>query len=80
MARSDEAFFRSQSATARELMQGVTSERQDSPEARIRYLELALTDYASRGLTEKHPDMIASKKEMEMLQARVDEEYGMEVV
>ena len=71
-ARSDESFFRSQSATARELMRGSENERNDSPEARIRLLELSLTDYASRGLTEKHPDMISTKKELDMLRAQVE--------
>ncbi len=72
-ARSDEAFFRSQSATARELM-GRRDEARDSPEARMRFLQLALTDFASRGLTEKHPDVISSRKELAMLQAAVEEQ------
>ena len=71
-ARSDEAFFRSQSATARELM-GRGGETRDSPEARMRFLVLALTDFASRGLTEKHPDVISSRKELAMLQAQLEQ-------
>ncbi|MBW2360321.1 MAG: hypothetical protein JRG84_05410, partial [Deltaproteobacteria bacterium] len=72
-ARSDEAFFRSQSATARDLMSRSSDGRDASPETRMRMLELALTDYASRGLTEKHPDVISSRKELAMLQAQQDE-------
>jgi len=73
-ARSDAAFFRSQSVTARELMRDSGVDRNDSPQARIRLLELARTDYASRGLTEKHPDMIASTKELALLRAQVESE------
>ena len=70
-ARSDEAFFRSQSATARDLVRG--SESRDSPEGRMRQLELALTDYASRGLTDKHPDVISTRKELQMLRSQQEE-------
>ncbi len=70
-ARSDEAFFRSQSATARELVRG--SDGRDSPEGRVRQLELALTDFTSRGLTDKHPDVISARKELELLKAQMDE-------
>lgn len=72
-ARSDEAFFRSQSATARELFRG-SAEANDSPEARMRALELALTDYESRGLTSKHPDVVAARKELELLRAQQAEQ------
>ena len=73
-ARSDEAFFRSQSATARELMRSAGGDRHDSPHARIRLLELQLTDHTSRGLTHKHPDMISVKKELALLQEQVEGE------
>jgi uncharacterized protein involved in exopolysaccharide biosynthesis len=71
--RSDEAFFRSQSATARELV-GRSGESRDSPEARMRFLELALTDYTSRGLTEKHPDVISTRKELALLREKQAEQ------
>ncbi len=67
-ARSDEAFFRSQSATARDLVRG--NESRDSPEGRMRQLELALADFSSRGLTDKHPDVISTRKEIELLKTQ----------
>lgn len=70
-ARSDEAFYRSQAATARDLVRG--NESRDSPEGRMRQLELALTDYRSRGLTDKHPDVLSTEKELEMLRAQQEE-------
>ena len=33
----------------------------------MRQLELALTDYRSRGLTDKHPDVLSAEKELELL-------------
>jgi len=75
-ARSDEAFFRSQSATARELMGGVHND--DSPQSRIAVLELVLADYESRGFTEKHPDVIKARSELQVLQTQVAEKRANE--
>lgn len=69
-ARSDEAFFRSQSATARE-MTGAGMERADTPEARVRMLELAMADFAARGFTDKHPDVVKTEAELEALKAQI---------
>jgi polysaccharide chain length determinant protein (PEP-CTERM system associated) len=70
LARSDETFFRSQSNTARELSVGVDDA---NPERRIQLLELALKDFNARGYTEKHPDVIKSKLELEQVRALVEE-------
>src|SRR5262245_62182857 len=55
IARSDETFFRSQSANVRELS---ASGDDANPERRVQMLELGLRDYAARGYTDKHPDVI----------------------
>jgi len=70
LARSDETFFRSQSTTARELSVGVDDA---NPERRVQLLELALKDYGSRGYTEKHPDVVKTKLELEGIRALVAE-------
>ncbi len=74
-AASDEAFFRSQSATARELMDGSSgSNASNSPQSRARSLELLLGEYEARGFTEKHPDMVRVKTELAALRAQLDDE------
>jgi uncharacterized protein involved in exopolysaccharide biosynthesis len=70
-ARSDEAFYRSQSATARELM-GSSSTEANTPAYRAQILELALSDYQARGFTEKHPDVIRTKTELAVLRAQLE--------
>jgi polysaccharide chain length determinant protein (PEP-CTERM system associated) len=67
-ARSDESFFRAQSATARELLSG---ERDDSPEARKRSLELMLADFQARGFTDKHPDVVRARAELVALEEKI---------
>jgi polysaccharide chain length determinant protein (PEP-CTERM system associated) len=72
-ASSDEAFHRSQSATARELMGLATPGVESvSPENRIRVIELALTDFEARGFTEKHPDVVKAKSELATLKEQVE--------
>jgi len=71
-ARSDEAFFRSQSATAREMSGGLGMERPDSPQSRMRMLELAMADYEARGFTDKHPDVVKTEAELEALKAQIE--------
>jgi polysaccharide chain length determinant protein (PEP-CTERM system associated) len=66
MASSDETFFRSQSSTARGLSAGGD---EANPERRMQLLELALKDYEARGFTEKHPDVIKTKLEVEAIRA-----------
>ena len=77
-ARSDEAFFRTQSASAREMAFPLGSERVDSPQTRVLMLELAMADYAARGFTPKHPDVVKTASELEALKAQIaaDEESG----
>jgi len=70
LASSDETFFRSQSATARELAVGNDDA---NPERRMQLLELALEDYESRGYTEKHPDVVKTKLELDGLRAFLEQ-------
>ena len=58
-ARSDEAFFSSQAATAAAM---ATNSDESSPGRRLQLLELALAEFESRGFTEKHPDIIRTKR------------------
>jgi uncharacterized protein involved in exopolysaccharide biosynthesis len=68
-ARSDEAFFRSQAATAASMGGGNAS----SPLIRLQMLETALTEYQSRGFTEKHPDIIRTRTEIEATRQRMED-------
>jgi polysaccharide chain length determinant protein (PEP-CTERM system associated) len=70
-ARSDEAFFQSQTATAREMMRG--SDRSTSPVERMRALEIALAEFDARGYTDKHPDVMEAKAQLELLRVQVEE-------
>jgi polysaccharide chain length determinant protein (PEP-CTERM system associated) len=72
-ARSDEAFYRSQSVTARELM-GTTAAEVNTPAYRAQILELVLSDYQARGFTDKHPDVIRTKTELAVLRAQLEVE------
>ncbi len=71
-ARSDEAFYRSQSATARELMGSGSQAQANTPAYRAQTLELALADFKARGFTDKHPDVIKAKIELQALRARLE--------
>ncbi|MBW2288404.1 MAG: hypothetical protein JRG90_11345 [Deltaproteobacteria bacterium] len=66
-ARSDEAFFRSQAATA----STISPTDSLSPTSRLKLVELMLGEYESKGFTEKHPDMIRTRAEMLVLRERV---------
>jgi len=68
-ARSDEAFFRAQAATA-----STMSSPNDilSPVSRLKGLEIALGEYKSKGFTEKHPDIIRTRAEIAVLRIRVE--------
>ncbi|MDJ0849685.1 MAG: hypothetical protein QNK04_15040 [Myxococcota bacterium] len=71
-ARSDEAFFRSQSATARELTDGGgPSGLSNTPQSRARSLELLLGEYDARGFTDKHPDVVRTKAELALLKSQL---------
>jgi polysaccharide biosynthesis transport protein len=67
-SESDAAFYHSQSANAATM---ATSNDETSPARRLQFLELALSQYESRGYTEKHPDMISAKLEIEALKQRI---------
>jgi polysaccharide chain length determinant protein (PEP-CTERM system associated) len=67
-AESDAAFYRSQSTNAASM---ATTNDEASPARRIQMLELALSNYRSRGFTEKHPDMISAKSEIETLKQKI---------
>jgi polysaccharide chain length determinant protein (PEP-CTERM system associated) len=67
-AESDAAFYSSQSANAATMG---TGDDDTSPARRLQYLELALSQYESRGYTEKHPDMISAKLEIEALKQKI---------
>jgi polysaccharide chain length determinant protein (PEP-CTERM system associated) len=72
-ARSDEAFYHSQIATARELL-GVGFQTQaNTPEYRARLLELALSEDEARGFTDKHPDVMKKKAELRELRAQLEQ-------
>ncbi len=74
-ARSDEAFFHSQSATARELLGGDTLDRRyghETPVDRKQSLNLLLTDMRSRGYTEKHPDIVKTQAELATLEDQIE--------
>ena len=73
IAESDEAFYRQQALSG--AGDGVAGYgRADSPADRLQRLELALGEYRSRGLTDKHPDVIAAQEEIEIVRAGIDEE------
>jgi len=69
-ATSDEAFFRAQAATAATMAPG--SDESD-PARRLRVLEAMLTEYESRGYTEKHPDVIRAEAEIAATRKRIEE-------
>ena len=73
-ARSDEAFFSSQAATAAAM---ATNNDETSPGRRLQLLELALAEFESRGFTQKHPDIIRTKAEIAALEERI-ENFGEE--
>jgi uncharacterized protein involved in exopolysaccharide biosynthesis len=70
-AESDAAFYRTQSTNAASM----SAPNDDaSPGRRLQILELALSQYKSRGYTEKHPDVISAKAEIETLKQRLVDE------
>jgi len=68
-AESDEAFYRSQSTNAASM----SAPNDDaSPGRRLQLLELALSQYQARGFTEKHPDVISARLEIETLKQKLE--------
>jgi polysaccharide chain length determinant protein (PEP-CTERM system associated) len=70
LAESDEAFFRQQAITgASDGPRAFTAA--DSPAERRQRLQLQLGEYVSRGLTDKHPDVVAAKEELVLVEERL---------
>jgi uncharacterized protein involved in exopolysaccharide biosynthesis len=67
LARNDQAFWKNQVLTAT-----TTASRDDaSPTRKLQLLELSLAEMRSKGMTDKHPDVIAAKQEMETLRESI---------
>jgi len=64
-ATSDEAFFRSQINNAPMAAGEMT------PENRLKTLDLQLAEYKAKGFTDKHPDVVKTKLEMEALKQAI---------
>jgi polysaccharide chain length determinant protein (PEP-CTERM system associated) len=65
-AESDVAFYRQQEIAATTFLD---PRDQASPEQKLETLELRISEYKARGFTDKHPDVIAAKQEIEELRA-----------
>jgi polysaccharide chain length determinant protein (PEP-CTERM system associated) len=68
-AESDVTFYRQQEINATSFLD---PRDQASPEQRLEALELRIAEYKARGFTDKHPDVIASRQEMEEIRASLD--------
>jgi polysaccharide chain length determinant protein (PEP-CTERM system associated) len=66
IAESDEAFYRQQVLVGGADFLKYRGE--DTPERRLEVLRIALNEAQSRGLTEKHPDVIRLRQEIEQLE------------
>jgi polysaccharide chain length determinant protein (PEP-CTERM system associated) len=64
-AISDEAFFRSQINNA------PMSAGEMTPENRLKSLDLLIAEYRAKGFTDKHPDVVKTKLEMEALKQSI---------
>jgi polysaccharide chain length determinant protein (PEP-CTERM system associated) len=72
-ARSDQGFYESQVATA-QFMGSPNDEA--SPGRRLELLKLQLAEYKSRGFTDKHPDIIATRAEIAAVETSLDMAAG----
>ena len=70
-AESDVTFYRQQEITATSFLD---PRDQASPEQRLQALELRIGEYKARGFTDKHPDVIASRQEVEEIRAALERE------
>jgi polysaccharide chain length determinant protein (PEP-CTERM system associated) len=72
-AQSDEAFYKQQATVARE--SGINNGPQNtaviSPNQRLQQLENEISEMRGRGLTDRHPDMIATLAEIEQVRSRI---------
>lgn len=69
-ATSDEGFYRSQLAAASSM---AAPNGQVSPGTRLEALKLQLGEYESKGYTDKHPDVIKTRAEIEQLEKTIKE-------
>ncbi|MGH0034418.1 MAG: GumC family protein [Myxococcota bacterium] len=73
-ARSEEAFWKNQVLTATS-----TAARDDaSPSRKLQVLDLVLAEMRSKGMTDKHPDVIATRQEMAELREAIEAAGGEE--
>src|SRR5690606_7853349 len=72
-AEGDAAVYRQQAMLVRssEGRRGDVVGKAVSPALRLQELEISLGQLRARGLTERHPDVVAAKAEMEQLRSRV---------
>jgi polysaccharide chain length determinant protein (PEP-CTERM system associated) len=73
-ARSDQAFYNQQAIVARETGVGAVAGQNNnvlSPSQRLQLLENELGELLGRGFTDRHPDVVAKKAEMEQVRARI---------
>jgi protein tyrosine kinase modulator len=74
-AQSDEAFYKQQATVARE--SGISTGPQNSavvsPNQRLQQLENAMSEMRGRGLTDRHPDIVATLAEIEQVRSRIDQ-------
>ncbi len=73
-AESDAAFYKQQALTAGAATPTVTDEA--NPARRLQVLQLQLGEYRARGLTDKHPDVVATLQEIESLKDKVAASNG----
>jgi len=73
MAESDEGFYRQQASVARSTAdtRGDVIGKAVSPALRLQELEIELGGLRAKGLTDKHPDVVAAEAEMAELRAKV---------
>jgi polysaccharide chain length determinant protein (PEP-CTERM system associated) len=78
-AESDEGFYRQQAAVARMAEgtnRGDVMGRAVTPGLRLQELEILLGELRARGLTERHPDVVAARAEIDQLRQRLADDEG----
>jgi polysaccharide chain length determinant protein (PEP-CTERM system associated) len=73
-AQGDEAFYRQQAVVVRstEGNRGDVVGKAISPALRLQELEIVLGELRAKGYTDRHPDVVMARAEMDQLRARVD--------
>ncbi|MBW2417360.1 MAG: hypothetical protein JRH19_02380, partial [Deltaproteobacteria bacterium] len=67
VSRSDESFWQHQVSAAAEM-----STEEGSPQKRLKMLELLLAEQSAKGFTDRHPDMIKVRQEMQELSLKIE--------